>query len=92
MEVLNLTLILKTEVHKILCSEIMSSLEHLTAELPTINYPVLEPSVGYDHSPVHFSSLRNSSDPMKQFGDPSHNFDSSYSCRTSVDSFTWHPK
>lgn len=41
---------------------------------------------------VHLSLSVNSSEPKKQFGVPSHNFDSSNSCRTSVDSLTWQPK
>lgn len=38
--------------------------------------------------PVHFSSLANSSEPKKQFGVPSHNFDNSNNCNTSVESLT----
>lgn len=45
-----------------------------------------------DFLPVHLSSLVNSSEPRKQFGIPSHNFDNSNNCKTSVDSLTWHPK
>lgn len=41
---------------------------------------------------VHFNSLVSSSEPRKQFGVPSHSFDNSNNCSTSVDSFTWHPK
>jgi hypothetical protein len=41
---------------------------------------------------VHLSSLLSSSEPMKQFGVPSHRCDNSKSCSTVVDSLTWHPK
>lgn len=44
------------------------------------------------YSLVHLSSLLSSSEPMKQFGVPSHRCDNSKSCSTVVDSLTWHPK
>lgn len=42
--------------------------------------------------PVHLRSLWSSSDAMKHCGVPSHSFDSSNNCNTSIDSLTWQPK